>query len=404
MNVQLMQMVQVKKPEAPEVPKPTTNNKNESFGTMFNKVVNQQKAPEKTASAVEPAEETGAVLKAENVKELLDILGLQEIDGLILLDDKLISVEELMGNLSALLQLVNLDEQDLQRFMVALTNQQDAVEDVWALLSALSTDDSGIQSKLSAMLQGEHAMTPKEANQFVAMLKFMQVAAKDVDLTSMQEGKLQSLSTLLENVVTTMTKTSTETKAALPFETKAALPFEHLLTQAKSEVKPTGQEALTQNTIQTRPNTFQVTLPQAQPGQSEALLKEMQAIINKAQISQNQGVTRLMIKLYPENLGTLRVELVQQNGILTARMLASTAAGREMIDNQLHQLKQAFVQQGLQVERIDVGQTLQDTDRNNREQQGFFNQFFKRQQQEQENKKEQKEQQSFEEFLANEEV
>lgn len=396
MNVQLMQMVQVKKTEAPEVPKPTTNNKNESFGTMFNKVVNQQKAPEKTASAVEPAEETGAVLKAENVKELLDILGLQEIDGLILLDDKLISVEELMGNLSALLQLVNLDEQDLQRFMVALTNQQDAVEDVWALLSALSTDDSGIQSKLSAMLQGEHAMTPKEANQFVAMLKFIQVAAKDVDLTSMQEGKLQSLSTLLENVVTTMTKTSTETKAALPFE--------HLLTQAKSEVKPTGQEALTQNTIQTRPNTFQVTLPQAQPGQSEALLKEMQAIINKAQISQNQGITRLMIKLYPENLGTLRVELVQQNGILTARMLASTAAGREMIDNQLHQLKQAFVQQGLQVERIDVGQTLQDTDRNNREQQGFFNQFFKRQQQEQENKKEQKEQQSFEEFLANEEV
>lgn len=396
MNVQLMQMVQVKKPEAPEVPKPTTNNKNESFGTMFNKVVNQQEAPEKTASAVEPAEETGAVLKAENVKELLDILGLQEIDGLILLDDKLISVEELMGNLSALLQLVNLDEQDLQRFMVALTNQQDAVEDVWALLSALSTDDSGIQSKLSAMLQGEHTMTPKEANQFVAMLKFIQVAAKDVDLTSMQEGKLQSLSTLLENVVTTMTKTSTETKAALPFE--------HLLTQAKSEVKPTGQEALTQNTIQTRPNTFQVTLPQAQPGQSEALLKEMQAIINKAQISQNQGVTRLMIKLYPENLGTLRVELVQQNGILTARMLASTAAGREMIDNQLHQLKQAFVQQGLQVERIDVGQTLQDTDRNNREQQGFFNQFFKRQQQEQENKKEQKEQQSFEEFLANEEV
>ena len=396
MNVQLMQMVQVKKPEAPEVPKPTTDNKNESFGTMFNKVVNQQEAPEKTASAVEPAEETGAVLKAENVKELLDILGLQEIDGLILLDDKLISVEELMGNLSALLQLVNLDEQDLQRFMVALTNQQDAVEDVWALLSALSTDDSGIQSKLSAMLQGEHTMTPKEANQFVAMLKFIQVAAKDVDLTSMQEGKLQSLSTLLENVVTTMTKTSTETKAALPFE--------HLLTQAKSEVKPTGQEALTQNTIQTRPNTFQVTLPQAQPGQSEALLKEMQAIINKAQISQNQGITRLMIKLYPENLGTLRVELVQQNGILTARMLASTAAGREMIDNQLHQLKQAFVQQGLQVERIDVGQTLQDTDRNNREQQGFFNQFFKRQQQEQENKKEQKEQQSFEEFLANEEV
>ena len=76
-----------------------------------------------------------------------------------------------------------------------------------------------------------------------------------------------------------------------------------------------------------------------------------------------------------------------------------------MIDNQLHQLKQAFVQQGLQVERIDVGQTLQDTDRNNKEQQGFFNQFFKRQQEEpQEDKKDTKEQQSFEDFLENEGV
>lgn len=395
MNVQLMQMVQVKKPDALEIPKAAT--KNDSFGTMFNKAVNQKPlANQQTNKTTQ--KEGPAALKTTSLKELLDLLGIEQVDGLLLIDEQLVAVEDLLQDLPILLGALGMEEEQLQQIVQALTGEEIEARDAWDLLTLLAANDTNVQAQLSTMLQGEHDVTPKEANKFLELLKFVQMATKEVDLTSMQEAKVQPLTNLLQSLVTTMTK---PTEA----EVKPALPFEHLLAQTKSEIKPTGQEAVTTNTVQTRPNTFQVTLPQTQPAQSEALLKEMQAIINKAQISQNQGITRLMIKLYPENLGTLRIELVQQNGMLSARMLASTASGREMIDNQLHQLKQAFVQQGLQVERIDVGQTLQDTDRNNREQQGFFNQFFKRQQEEQQqDKKGTKEQQSFEEFLENEEV
>lgn len=396
MNVQLTQMVQVKKPDAPDIPK-ATQTKNDSFGTMFNKAINQHPEVNKPVNET-PTEELPKTLEATNLPELLDLFGIEQVDGLVMLDDKLITVEELLQDLPSLLNVIGMDEQQLQKIVHALTDEVIEAQDVWELLTLLGTHDTTIQTQVSTMLQGEHTVTPKEATKFLELLKFVQIASKEVDLTSMQEVKIQPLTNLLQSLVTAMTK---PTEA----EVKPNLPFEQLLAQTKVEIKPTGQEALTQNTVQTRPNTFQVTLPPAQPAQSEALLKEMQAIINKAQISQNQGITRLMIKLYPENLGTLRIELVQQNGMLTARMLASTASGREMIDNQLHQLKQAFVQQGLQVERIDVGQTLQDTDRNNKEQQGFFNQFFKRQQEEQqEDKKDTKEQQSFEDFLENEGV
>lgn len=143
---------------------------------------------------------------------------------------------------------------------------------------------------------------------------------------------------------------------------------------------------VTPQTVQTKPDTFHVTLPTAKPAQSEALLKEMQAIINRAQISNAQGITRLTIKLYPENLGTVRIELVQNDGVLTARILASTAHGRELLDNQAHQLKQAFAQQNIQVDRLDIAQSLQDADRQQRDQ-SFFNNFFKQQQDEEQDQK-----------------
>ena len=132
----------------------------------------------------------------------------------------------------------------------------------------------------------------------------------------------------------------------------------------------------------------------------------MQAIINKAQISNAQGITRLTIKLYPENLGAIRIELVQNDGVLTARLLASTAHGRELLDSQAHQLKQAFVQQNIQVDRLDIAQSLQDADRQQRDQ-SFFSNFFKQQQEQEEqenNHDEEEETMSFSDYLINEEV
>ena len=119
-------------------------------------------------------------------------------------------------------------------------------------------------------------------------------------------------------------------------------------------------------------------------------------------MSNNQGTIRLVLKLFPENLGQIRIEVMQKDGLMQARLLATTAAGKELLDSNLNQLKSAFVAQNIQMERIDVAQSLQDAERNNRDQ-NFLNNFFRQQQEEQEEKKDgEDEQQSFGEFLTEE--
>ena len=64
---------------------------------------------------------------------------------------------------------------------------------------------------------------------------------------------------------------------------------------------------------------------------------------------------------------------------MTARILASNALGKEMLDSQLHRLRSAFLQQNLQVERIDITQMLEDTSRNYG-QRNLFSQHFRQEQ------------------------
>ena len=62
-----------------------------------------------------------------------------------------------------------------------------------------------------------------------------------------------------------------------------------------------------------------ITLPAEKPAQSEALLKEIQNLINRSQLSGQQGNMKLLLKLFPENLGQIRIEIIQKDGVLTAR-------------------------------------------------------------------------------------
>lgn len=128
--------------------------------------------------------------------------------------------------------------------------------------------------------------------------------------------------------------------------------------------------------------------------------------MNRSQFSNNAAGTKLLIKLYPENLGSIRVELMQKDGVMTARFLASTAVGKQMLESQLQQLKQGLVNQNIQLDRIDVSQALTETNRNERDHQQSFQHSFKQQSQEQhkEQKDDDDEKVSFNDILMDLEV
>nr|WP_246596069.1 flagellar hook-length control protein FliK [Bacillus alkalicola] len=87
-------------------------------------------------------------------------------------------------------------------------------------------------------------------------------------------------------------------------------------------------------------------------------------MLNRNQFQQlSNGIQQISLKLHPQSLGRLDINIQQVNGILVAKMMTTTAAARELIEGQLNQLRQAFQGQNIQVDRIEI--TQQQTQQTN---------------------------------------
>ncbi|MBT2688560.1 flagellar hook-length control protein FliK [Bacillus sp. ISL-47] len=137
---------------------------------------------------------------------------------------------------------------------------------------------------------------------------------------------------------------------------------------------------------------------------ADQLIQQFESILSKSSFLKTGGAQKLFIKLNPAHLGALRIELIQKDSTMIARILTSTASAKEILDSQLNGLKQAFSLQNLQVEKIEISQQMTQQER-------AFNKDPQHQgqgqQQNQENKNPQTESKfnnSFEEALLNTEV
>lgn len=138
--------------------------------------------------------------------------------------------------------------------------------------------------------------------------------------------------------------------------------------------------------------------------QYEQFVKEFQNALNRSQMLSQPNVSKLLIKLYPEQLGSLRIELLQQNGVMTAKILASTATAKEMLDSQIQGLKHAFTSQNLQVEKIEISQALTDAERQSKGQSQQQSSQQQKQNQPHGGSQEEERTQSFKDYLVNTEI
>lgn len=124
--------------------------------------------------------------------------------------------------------------------------------------------------------------------------------------------------------------------------------------------KPIGAETLPIHDMSHQPvtKTEQFILhmgdKQNYDSRTNELIREFSNILAKSQLSQTPGASRLLIRLYPEQLGSLRIELLQKDGMMMARIMASTNMAKNMLDSQLHSLKQVFIQQNIQVDKLEI--------------------------------------------------
>lgn len=420
-----------------------------AFGNVFNSIVAK---PTPTAKQTEPsepvlAESISEVLEVDSLESLLEQLGVEmDESGLFALvgeESTPVAIDELM-TLENLTELLGMTKAELNEIIDQLLgdSKQD-ITDIWTLIEQAPQ----ILSEVLATMQKpeQNNVQPKELQQIVQLLKLAQLAGNKVDTVYQQEVQLASLKDALLAMANETGKIADTKDRATKFsdfqqavkqsslqtihnpsQQAAKEPTQNIQNQSQQAVQQlTQQNTQTQSqqnqqtTVKvetdilsggqlqqqmTQTKTVTLTLPAEKPAQSEALLKEIQNLINRSQLSGQSGNMKLFLKLFPENLGQIRIELVQKDGIMTARLLATTAMGKELLENNINQLKAGFVAQNIQMERIDVAQSLQDADRNARDQ-NFFNNFFRQKDEEEQDNKEdtpEEDKLSFKELLSEE--
>ena len=284
-----------------------------------------------------------------------------------------------------------------------------ATGDIWFVLDVLQ------QLPPEKVQVAMEQLPPKVTVELTALLKAIELAAPKMDLFTKQVDLVKTIQPILSQFANQLEQKTVQSETKLPVQIPQAL--QHVIRftsdQNAADTKQPDQQSRASETAapistvhqtETRP-VFQMNATEKVPeSRSEALMREFQAVLNRANFGQTNGMNRISIKLYPEHLGQVRIELLEVNGVMTARILASTAMAREMLDSQMHQLRQAFNHQNLQVDRIDLTQSLQDPSKSDREQA-----FNKQNQQQNEQSTEQQDQQdenqqTFQEFMIELEV
>lgn len=88
--------------------------------------------------------------------------------------------------------------------------------------------------------------------------------------------------------------------------------------------------------------------------QEQQFLRDFRQMLVSSALQNNGGRQQLTMKLYPRHLGTLNIQLTQEEGQMTATFITSTAAAKQLVDSQLSQLRNAFTHQNLHLDRLQV--------------------------------------------------
>lgn len=126
---------------------------------------------------------------------------------------------------------------------------------------------------------------------------------------------------------------------------------------AELAVAPAEPDVVTAGQLSLRAGITQPLKSEAPPVPVHQFAKEMEVFISgKLEIVKKGGVAEATITLFPENLGQVDVKITMQNGNLIAQFLTEYSGAKDMLEQQMSQLRSALQAQGLQVERLEVAQ------------------------------------------------
>ncbi len=152
-----------------------------------------------------------------------------------------------------------------------------------------------------------------------------------------------------------LTNQQTQSAAAPPpAETAASLPKEAPAPQSDNSQQTAGVQSspnrLPQHVL-TRAEGHRIHNPAPVPVDSARFLSRVAKAFLSAQ--QREG-NEVRLRLSPPELGSLRLQVSVQDGVMVARMETETEAARSSLVNNLPALRERLAEQGIRVERFDI--------------------------------------------------
>ncbi len=135
-----------------------------------------------------------------------------------------------------------------------------------------------------------------------------------------------------------------------------------------------GEEVPSASKLKTGPGNGAspaVTETEKEVPKSPAGKENLGTLVRTASFLLKNGRQEARMALHPESLGQLKIRIIAENNQVTVRVMAETGAAKELIEQNLHQLKADFQNQGLEISKFDVSLS-QDSDRNSAGQNSFF--------------------------------
>ncbi|GLB59346.1 flagellar hook-length control protein FliK [Cytobacillus sp. NCCP-133] len=391
-----------------------------SFASLFSNLI-QNHTGETNRLTAEPDDESESMKELEELLEFLEANDLSQLEsgtGLfekaafqtgtniidIIAEHMNLSMEELHQVLKTLLKSLNDNALSYIKLDVGFANENNHIE--------------GLIQSISALEIKEVTKWPqKDLGQAFKILKLYDLLSAKHDLLGNKIdlktflGKVQESLKELLKTGTAFDKESTLQKVIIPlanelntFKQRKSAGNEYLFESVPGKIfrLDTGMQGHFQIQTLSKPEQMQMMNKQGRPLNAGQLMQQFENILSKSSFLKSGGSQKLLIKLNPDHLGALRVELIQKDSIMIARILTSTASAKEMLDSQINGLKHAFSSQNIQVERIEVSQQMTQQDRPfNKDHQ---HQGEGQQQKEEKQKNESKFNSTFEEALLNAEV
>jgi len=141
-----------------------------------------------------------------------------------------------------------------------------------------------------------------------------------------------------------------------PVKANAALTDDSGSKVVKIEAGTNDSGQLTSQT-QTSPKAFEMATAakETEAGQSALRNQTMEQIVRRAVVQvRGDGQHEARIDLKPEFLGHVRMQVITENQQVTVKILTEFGFVKDMIENNIHQLKADLQQQGFDVDKIDV--------------------------------------------------